>query len=49
MRRALVLHLTLGASCGYDVEMLNEKVNAPPLRRQPRLVQLCGSGVRERH
>ena len=33
MRRALVLHLTLGASCGYDVEILNEKVKAPPLRR----------------
>ena len=45
MRRALVLHLTLGASCGYDVEMLNEKVNAPPLRTQPSLVQLCGIAV----
>lgn len=29
--RALVLHLTFGASCGYAVEMLNEKVKTPPL------------------
>ena len=35
-RRALVLHLTLGGSCGYTGGTAKVKVNTPPLEERTR-------------